>query len=194
MFDTLRMIRAQIRDVAARNGRQLPPADQAATLLRQVGAIENSCAAIRVRLSGGIAADASVWQQTGARSAAHFIAQATGATISRAAETIETSKRLEALPATAHASAEGTVSETQVKEIATAASLDPSSEASLLQTALSGDVTALREHCRRVEYSAITDETERYEAIHRSRYLRSWSDHDGAFRLDARLTPMPEPR
>ncbi|MGH9028145.1 MAG: hypothetical protein ACRDV4_00795, partial [Acidimicrobiales bacterium] len=33
------------------------------------------------------------------------------------------------------------------------------------------------------------DELARYRAVHRSRYLRHWSDTDGALHLDARLTP-----
>src|SRR5258706_556594 len=32
-------------------------------------------------------------------------------------------------------------------------------------------------------------EPERYEQIRRSRYLRHWTDRDGAVRFDARLTP-----
>ncbi|MHB1535280.1 MAG: HNH endonuclease signature motif containing protein, partial [Acidimicrobiales bacterium] len=33
------------------------------------------------------------------------------------------------------------------------------------------------------------EDRERHDAIHRSRYLRTWTDRDGAGRLDARLTP-----
>lgn len=59
----------------------------------------------------------------------------------------------------------------------------------MLETAKTGDLTGLKEECRRVRSAAAKDEVGRYEAIHRSRYLRSWTEHDGGFRLDARLTP-----
>lgn len=188
MFDRLREIGQEVRDLASWIRRERFAPDQTASLLQEVGAIENTCAALRVVLSGRIA-ESKMWQKQGDRSAAHFVALATRTTVSRATEILHTAKHLDGLPGTAEAFEKGTVSETQVREIASAASLNPSSEDSLLETAKTGDVTALRDACRRVRHAAVTDELERYEAIHRSRYLRGWSDHDGAFRLDARLTP-----
>jgi hypothetical protein len=188
MFETLKEIRREIRDVASWIRREVLPGEQAASLLQEIGAIENTCASLRVLLSGRVA-ETSLWQKQGDRSAAHWVARATLTTVTRAAESLETAKRLEALPATAETFDNGRISEAQVREIASAAVLNPSSEEGLLATARDGDVTALRDACRKVRHAAVTDEVERYEAIHRTRYLRSWSDHDGAFRLDARLTP-----
>jgi hypothetical protein len=188
MFERLREIRREIRDLASWIRQELLPAEQAASLLKEVTAIENTCASLRVLLSGRVA-ETSLWQKQGERSAAHWVARATRTTVSRAAESLETSKRLEALPATAETFENGSISESQVREIVSAAALNPLSEEGLLATARNGDVTALRDACRKVRHAAVTDEAERYEAIHRSRYLRSWSDHDGGFRLDARLTP-----
>jgi Domain of unknown function (DUF222)/HNH endonuclease len=188
MFESARKTKQQMTALAARIREQKLSADEAATLLREVGAIENTCASLRVLLSGRIA-ESKLWQKDGARSAAHWVARTTRTTVTRAAESLETSKRLKALPATAKSFENGSISECQVREIASAASMNASSEEGLLVTARNGDVTALREACRKVRHAAITNEMERYEAIHRSRYLRSWSDHDGAFRLDARLTP-----
>jgi Domain of unknown function (DUF222)/HNH endonuclease len=188
MFDRLSEIGQEIEDLVFWIRREHLDPREADSLLTKIGQIENSCAAARVLLSGRIS-ETTHWQQMGERSAAHWVAQATRTTVSKAAETIETAKRLDELPRTSEAFQKGKVSETQVREIASAASLDPSSEDKLLETARTGDVTALRDACRRVRHAAVTDEMARYEAIHRSRYLRSWSDHDGAFRLDAKLTP-----
>jgi hypothetical protein len=47
----------------------------------------------------------------------------------------------------------------------------------------------LRDRCRRVRAAACPDAMERHRAIHASRYLRHWTDVDGAARLDARGTP-----
>jgi hypothetical protein len=187
MFERLTAIKQQIRELAAWIRQDLP-ADQTASVLQHVGEIENTCAALRVLLSRRVA-ETSLWQKNGDRSAAHFVARTTRTTVSKAADTLETARRLDGLPRTRDAFEAGQVSETQVREIASAASLCPSSEDELLKTARTGDVTVLRDHCRRVRHAAVSDEMARYEAIHRSRYLRSWSDHDGAFRLDAKLTP-----
>ena len=188
MFERLREIGEEIRDLVSWLGRERVAGEEAVSLLEEIGRIENTCASARVLLSERIAGT-KLWQDKGERSAAHFLARTTRTTVSRAVESLETARRLEELPATAEAFREGRVSEIQAKEIASAASLHPSSEDELLETARSGDVTALREECRRVRSACLSDEVERYEAIQRSRYLRSWSDQDGAFRLDGRLTP-----
>jgi hypothetical protein len=188
MFDRLSDVAREVKDIVSWIRRERAGSEESVALLQALGRIENTCASARMLLSERIA-ESKIWQQNGHRSAAHFLARTTRTTVTRAVDALEIAKRLEQLPRTAEAFEEGKVSETEVREIASATSLDPSSEASLLQTARSGDVTALREHCRRVRHATVTDEMERYEAIHRSRYLRSWSDHDGAFRLDAKLTP-----
>jgi Domain of unknown function (DUF222)/HNH endonuclease len=188
MFERLREVAQEIRDVVSWIRRERLGAEDAVSLLNELGRIENTCASARVLLSRRIA-ESTLWQDKGERSAAHFVARATRTTVAKAVETLETAKHLEELPSTTEAFQEGRVSETQAKEIASAASMNPSSEQTLLETARTGDVIALRDACRRVRHAAVTDELERYEAIHRSRYLRSWSDHDGAFRLDAKLTP-----
>jgi hypothetical protein len=188
MFEALSDIGREIRDIVSWIRRQHLDPREAISLLTEIGEIENSCAAARVLLSGRIS-ESTIWQENGERSAAHLVARTTRTTVSKAVETLETARRLEDLPRTAEAFQDGKVSETEVREIASAASLSPTSEPKLLETARTGDVTELREACRRVRHAAVSDELERYETIHRSRYLRSWSDHDGAFRLDAKLTP-----
>jgi hypothetical protein len=188
MFEELRELRQQAQELASWLRVELLEATEAARLLEEVAATENTFSAMRVLLAGRVA-ETEAWQERGDRSAAHWVARACRTTVGRAVGTLETAKRLEGLPGTAEAFVEGRVSETEASEIASAASVSPSSEDELLQTAKDADVAALRDKCRRVRSAAVTDEIERYEAIRRSRYLRSWSDHDGAFRLDARLTP-----
>ena len=188
MFERLREIGEEIRDLVSWLRRERVAPEEALSLLAELGRIENTCASARVLLSGRIG-ESKLWRDKGERSAAHFVARSTRTTVSRAVQALETARRLETLPRTAGAFGEGRVSETEVREIASAASMSPTSEESLLETARTGDVIALRDACRRVRHAAVTDERELYEAIHRSRYLRSWSDHDGAFRLDGRLTP-----
>ena len=123
------------------------------------------------------------------RSAAHFLAATTGTSLGQAVSTLEVARRLEHLPATDQAFRSGTLSEVQAREVTAAAHLAPEAEAGLVEAAATHGVVELRRRCRAVAASAQADEAGAYERIRRSRYLRHWSDPDGAVRLDARLTP-----
>ena len=67
-------------------------------------------------------AETKVWRQGGHRSAAHWIAEATGETVGSAARTLETARVLGSLPETDAAFRSGMLSETQAAliEIASA--------------------------------------------------------------------------
>jgi hypothetical protein len=128
------------------------------------------------------------WRTEGHRTAAHWVAATTGVSVGQAVGTLETARCLERLPATTEAFASGDLSEAQVREVASAAAASPEAESELLDAAQTESVASLRDRCRRVR-AAATDETQAYERIRRSRYLRHWTDPEGALRLEARLTP-----
>lgn len=130
-----------------------------------------------------------VWRTSGERSPAHWVARKTGTSIGRAADVLNTAQKVAELAATDRALRSGELSETQAAEIASAAAASPSSEGELLQTAKDQSVTVLKQHCARVKAASHPDERARHEAIFRSRYLRSFTDEGGGFRLDGRLTP-----
>jgi hypothetical protein len=109
-------------------------------------------------------------------------------TVAAAVTTLETGRKLDALPATREAFASGRLSGLQAAQIAGAAAADPGVEETLLQASRTESVAGLREKCRAIVAAASRD-AEADERIHRSRYLRHWADPDGAVRLDARLTP-----
>jgi hypothetical protein len=75
-----------------------------------------------------------------------------------------------------------------VKEIADAAIRQPDAEQELVNTAQKEPLNLLKLRCRRVKATQ-GDQHAAYTAIHRSRFLRHWTDDDGAVRFDARLTP-----
>ncbi len=131
---------------------------------------------------------ANAWRDSGERSAAHFLAHATGTTVAKAEETLDTARRLEALPATADAFRSGSLSETQTTEVAAAAAQSPSSESALLATAERSTVKQLRNECRRVRLAA-TDQRATYERIKAERHLVTWTDHEGAYCGRFRTTP-----
>src|SRR6266496_3843138 len=84
--------------------------------------------------------------------------------------------------------ASGQLSEAKTKEVAAAAALSPGQERELLEAARTETVPAIRERCRRVKATA-TDEREAYERIRKGRHVRNWTDSEGAFRMEVRLTP-----
>ncbi len=131
-----------------------------------------------------------VWRQEGFRSAASWMAAKTGTTTGQATATLETAKRMEDLPATSEMFRSGQLTEAQAKEISHAAEASPEAEAGLLADSQKKTMTELRDKCRRVTAAGV-DEDERQERIRKTRYLRSWTDTDGAVRLDARATSSP---
>jgi uncharacterized protein DUF222 len=163
------------------------PADEAAELVRlgaeveRLGAAAKTLAARAVERSGA-------WRMNGYRTAAHWMASATGVPVGQAVAVLETGRRLEDLPTTSWAFANGELSEAKVREVASAAAVCPESEKALLEEARTCTATELKEACRRVKATAAPDEAAAYERIHRRRFLRHWTDAEGAFRLEARLT------
>jgi hypothetical protein len=136
-------------------------------------------------------AQSDAWKNEGHRSAASWVARATGTGLGDAIATLETAERLQSLPRTTEALRNGTLSGAQVREIAAAASNRPAAELELLEAATTCTLKGLKDRCRRVRAAAGSAEAEnlRYEAIRKSRFFRHWSDPDGAFRGEFKLTP-----
>src|SRR6266567_4747119 len=95
---------------------------------------ERVCAAMKALMARRVD-ETGVWREGGHRSAAHWVAEATGATVGSAARTLETARVLGSLPETDAAFRSGMLSETQAAEITSAAASDPSAEAALLEAA-----------------------------------------------------------
>jgi hypothetical protein len=160
--------------------------DEAVALVKAFSEGERLCVAGRT-LAARVVERSGAWRREGHRSAAHWVAAETGVSVGQAVGTLETARRLENLPVTTEAFASGRLSEVKVREVAVAAEADRRSEAELLEAAGTESVVSLRERCRRIRARA-ADEAEAYERIRRGRYLRHWTDSEGAFRLEARLT------
>ena len=155
--------------------------------LSELVEIERLGAAGRTLMAARVEA-CNVWRASGERSAAQFLAHTTGTSVGRAQAVLETAERLEALPATAEAFRAGRLSESQAQEVAAAAAVSPAAEGRLLERAARSTMKQLRDECRRVRHAA-TDERARYEAIRRTRCLRTWTDPEGAVCGQFRTTP-----
>lgn len=161
--------------------------EEAAELVQVFAEGERLCAAGKA-IAARVVERSGVWSANGHRTAAHWMAETTGVAVGQAVGALETARRLEHLPQTAEAFRSGELSETKVKEVAAAAAVDPSAERNLLDVARKQTVSSLKVKCQQVKAEAAIDENEAYERIRTRRYLRHWTDMEGAFRLEARLT------
>ena len=160
----------------------------AAALFELVSEGERVCAAMKALMARRVD-ETGVWRQGGHRSAAHWVAEATGATVGAAARTLETARALDALPETDTAFRAGQLSEVQAAEITTTAVADAGAEADLLEAAGSTSVKGLRDRCRQVRAGAEPDDKAWARRLHVERRAHEWTDADGAYRLEARLAP-----
>lgn len=177
-----------VRDVIAAVGANQLTGDAAAGLVDLFTELERLANAGKT-LTARRVEESRAWERLGYRTPGQWMAARTQTTLGAAIATLETAKQLDDLPATREALTAGVLSAAQAREIASAASADPSAELSLLEAAKTQSVAALRERCREVISIACTQDPYREERVYRSRYARHWMDADGAFRLDVRTTP-----
>jgi hypothetical protein len=160
----------------------------AAALFQIVSEGERVCAAMKALMARRVD-ETGAWRKGGHRSAAHWVAEATGETVGAAARILETARALDVLPDTDAAFRAGQLSEVQAAEIASTATADPAAEAALLETAGSMSVKGLRDRCRKVRAGAEADDKAWARRLHEMRRAHDWADPDGSYRLEARLAP-----
>ncbi|HET9689546.1 MAG TPA: DUF222 domain-containing protein [Acidimicrobiales bacterium] len=188
MIDELRQVRATVTGLVRDADPSVHTADQAAAIVKEVGKAEKALAALRV-LFADRATEGGAWRRSGAASAEDWLAGQSGTTKADAAETLKTSKNLGSAPGTEEALRAGELSEQQAAAIAAAAAADPSSEQSMLEESKRSNVEELRRKSRQVQAAAKPDDEKAAQArIHDSRYLRTWSNAEGAFNGSFRLT------
>jgi len=163
----------------------------AAALVSLLSRGERLCGAGKT-LAATRAAQAQCHRSQGHRSPAHWLAEVTGESLGDAIGTLAVGDALASQPGVEGAYRNGELSRPRARAVTEAAAVNPAEEEALLATATSDSLGRLREHCQRAKAQGRSrrDEAARYEALRRSRSVRTWCDpHDGAFRLEARLTP-----
>jgi Domain of unknown function (DUF222) len=161
---------------------------RAVALFDDAARAERLCTAIKSRLARRVE-ETKVWRDSGHRSAAHWVAEATGETVGAAARTLETARALEELPDTGAAFNAGRLSDVQAAEITSAAAADPSAESALLEAARSTSVKGLRDRAREVRAGAEADDGAWARRLHVERRAHKWSDPDGAYCFGGRMAP-----
>jgi hypothetical protein len=190
MIASLKNARREISRHLATADPDVVTSANAAALVELFAEIERLGAAGRV-LYAKRAAESLVWRDEGHRSAASWMAAKTKSRMGEAMASLQTAEALGSLPSTSEALRRGELSVSQAREITAAASAHPEAEKALLKAAADHGLKGLREKCAQVRAASASAQQEnaRYRAIHAGRYLRHYNDADGAFRLDARLTP-----
>jgi hypothetical protein len=186
MYSNLQRIASKLRQEVSGFEPERISGPDAARLLEAFATIEKLAAAGKL-LAARRVESSNVWRKDGHRSAADMMARKTGTGLGSAINSLQTARQLGSLPATEDALREGRLSEAQTREIAGAAIHKPEAEDELVEAA-GQTMNVLKLRCRRVRATA-DDGTSRYEKIRRGRYLRHWTDNEGAVRFDARLTP-----
>jgi len=179
----LEIVRAVVADVDP----DRVTGDDASLILERLVKIDRAVAAGRLGFARR-SAQCMTWRQEGHRSAADWLAQKTKSSVSEAISTLETAKSLPDLPTTCDALRQGSLSVPQVREIAAAATVDPSSEKDLLEAAGYLSLKGLQYRARLIKTTAV-DEDKRAAGLHRARRLRHWLDPEGGFNFHARVTP-----
>ena len=129
--------------------------------------------------------DACTWQRAGYRSAAEQLAAVLGSSVSAARNLLETSKQIEALPATADALRAGKLSAPKAQAIASAATVAPNAEADLLAGA-DAPLAVVRENCLAAK---AVDRDAAHARIKKGRFAKEFTDGEGAWNFRARGTP-----
>ncbi|MBA3654476.1 MAG: DUF222 domain-containing protein [Actinobacteria bacterium] len=162
-------------------------ADDAVLLVKVFGKGERLCAAAK-SLAARRVAQCGTWRDEGERSAADWLAKETGDTVGAAAKSLETAQRMAELGDIDEAFRNGELSRTQANDIASATINAPNKQKELLELAKLRNAKQLADRCREIEARALNEEARR-QRLHRRRFLKTWTDDDGMFRLSGGLAP-----
>jgi hypothetical protein len=187
IMSTLTAVAADLRGVLAELEPERLDGPDAAALLTSFAEIERLAAAGKL-LSARRVESSNIWRARGHRSAAAHVAETTGTGIGPALDALATARRMRKLPSTEEAARDGALSERQLQVITDAASAAPGAEQELIDAAQQQPMSLLKLRARRAK-AASDDHSVRYEQIRSRRYLKHWTDRDGAVRFDALLTP-----
>ncbi len=163
-------------------------AESAALVVTEAATIERMAAVLK-SLAAARSADTGGWKAAGERSAAHHLARTTGTSVGQASEALLTGRRLATLPAASAAARAGRLSAPQAAAVADAAAVDPAAEERLVESAQRCSLPELREECARTKAAAQPDPEARRREIHAGRFLRSYTDAEGAWNLRGRDNP-----
>ena len=166
--------------------------EDAVVLVERFARGEHLCATGKA-LAAKRATETERHRKDGSRSAAEWLATKTGESLGQAAGSLQLADQMEDHPGLGDALRSGELSQARAHKVADVLKLDPNSEDELVKAAKDRNETnrQLADRCLRAKAKARSAEDNRaaYERIRAARYLRHYTDRDGAFRLEGRFTP-----
>ena len=129
--------------------------------------------------------------RTGHRTAAEWLTSVTGASPGEAVDQLKLGQALSDQPAVEEALRKGALTPSRATLVSEAAKVNPAQEADLVRGAERDTFRQLRERCLKAKAEGRSREgAERHRrALHAQRRCRTFTDTDGAFRLDALFAP-----
>lgn len=142
-------------------------------------------------LAAARAATAKCHLGSGQRSAAEWLARRTGDPMGEAIDILKVGEAATSHPGVGEALRRGDLTKHKAKLIVDAVGVNPRSEDEVLAGARGSTHRQVRDACQRAkaEGRSQEDEEARRVRLHRSRFCRTFTDAEGAFRLEAGLAP-----
>jgi hypothetical protein len=164
--------------------------EDAATLVGLFTRAERLCAAGKT-LAAQRAAESHRHLVSGHRTPAEWLAAQTGESVGQAIDVLTLGGDLVDQPGVEEALRQGTLSPSRARLVSKAVKVNPTREGDLITGARNDSFKQLKERCLRAKAEGrSTEQADRLAArIHQDRRCRTWTDDDGAFRLDATLAP-----
>ena len=164
--------------------------EDAAALVATFTRAERLCAAGKT-LAAARVVESHRHTREGHRSGAEWLASVTGESVGRSIDVLRLGESLAAHPGIEDAYREGRLSPERAALVAGAATVNPARETELVEQAGHDTLRRLKERClaAKAEGRSAKDAEAAAAALRGARRCRTWTDPDGAFRLDARLCP-----
>ena len=165
-------------------------AEDAADLLGRLARHERRVVAAKT-VTGARVAKGNLHVRTGHRSPAEFLAARTGESVGEARGLLRLGEHLSVRPELEASFRQGRLARRRAALVAEAARVNPSREADLVKSAETDSEATVRERCLRAKAEGRSRrEAEHHaRALHQHRYARTYTDSDGALRLEARYAP-----
>ena len=186
MFDALQRLVSELAAIVAELDPDLVPASRlspctsCSTSRNDMLRLPRRCFVRRVD-------DVQQWRRSGYATVAEYLAAKSGSTVG-AAKTLATSTKLVSLPVLRDAMRAGKLSASQAMVITDAAAAAPSQQSRLIDQAQRSSVKELRDACLDAKAAADRDREVTNRRIHSERYVRTWTDAEGAWNFHARGT------
>ena len=166
--------------------------EDAALLVDRFSRGEHLCATGKA-LAAKRAAETDLHTRDGARSAAEWLSRRTGESVGSSFGSLRLADQMGDHPGLDAALRTGELSHSRARQVAGVLTLDPGSSDELVEAATDSNEShrQLADRCLRAKAKARSheDALAAYQRIRDSRYLRHYTDGDGAFRLEGLFTP-----